>query len=112
LIVSSDTFFSAEGVFIHEGREGTLRETFVNLSALGGYFQSSQHDQYDERRPQRCRRRDMMTGVVSAAMKRCGYSMMASDHIGGMICPKHPGQSGHPRPDSVTQTTPPSVISR
>ena len=35
------------------------------------------------------------------------YSMIASLLRGGKIPPSQPGQSGQPRPDSVTRTTPP-----
>ena len=53
-----------------------------------------------------------MSGDVSTAKNRCVVSMIAPTLAGGMICPKHRGQSGHPWPDPVTHTMPPITIRR
>ena len=43
------------------------------------------------------------------AVMRWEYSMMAFVSNGGKMPPSQPGQSGQPRPDSVTRTTPPRI---
>ena len=43
------------------------------------------------------------------AVIRWEYSMSALVSRGGKIPPSQPGQSGQPRPDSVTRTTPPRI---
>ena len=43
---------------------------------------------------------------------RCEYSMIECTFGGGYGRPLHSGQSGHPRPEPETRTTPPSAIWR
>lgn len=47
--------------------------------------------------------------LVREAASRWEYSISASNSIGGNSLPWHRGQSGQPRPESVTLTTPPKV---
>src|SRR5438270_1256733 len=47
--------------------------------------------------------------LVSDAVVRCEYSMIACTLSGGSRWPWHSGQSGHPSPDPETRTTPPST---
>ena len=39
----------------------------------------------------------------------CEYSISVEVSNGGIICPWHKGQSGHPNPEPVTLTMPPRV---
>ena len=47
--------------------------------------------------------------TVSVAARRWLYSSHAPRSAGGMRRPWHRGQSGQPRPEPVTRTTPPTV---
>ena len=65
-----------------------------------------------------CRYRSHATTRVAStssptteAASRCVYSMRTSRSKGGMTCPWHMGQSGQPKPDPVTRTTPPMTMS-
>jgi hypothetical protein len=50
--------------------------------------------------------------TASAAMRRCVCSIQACSSAGGIqsLNAKQPGQSGHPRPESVARTSPPALI--
>src|SRR5262245_5348102 len=54
----------------------------------------------------------MMSTPVIAPTVRWEYSMIAFRSAGGYGRPWHSGQSGQPRPEPVTRTTPPSAIWR
>ena len=54
-------------------------------------------------------RKSIRGPTTNDAVIRWEYSMMALVSRGGKMPPSQPGQSGQPRPDSVTRTTPPRM---